>query len=307
MTSGAPTGAQPSAPIPSGPPLPTWQPPQSPGSSRRGWLIALVVGVIVLPVALCAVLGLAIGGFAAYWTTHQVTATSSSTQTFAVTGTGIPTITIHDPSGEVTIVAGDMAQVVVRATKRASDVSQELAQHALTTISVTSTQDGNAVTIQGATDSAHPLTQQHIDLLVTVPPHSTLDATLAAGTLRVTGVTGVIHATVSAGNAVLQGVTASGASTVSVSAGNLRYDGALDKGATLRATISTGNADVSLPQDSATTVEASTGVGTISVRGWPATVNRSGVGATTSIYLTLNPSNTLTIHVGTGNVALGPR
>ena len=125
-------------PIPSGPP-PTWQQPQAPERPHRGWRIALVVGAIVLPVAVCAVLVLTIGGFAAYWTTHQVTATSTNTPTFVVTG--IPTITIHDPAGEVSIVAGDTGQVVVRATKRAIDVSQQQAQHALTTISVTSTQN----------------------------------------------------------------------------------------------------------------------------------------------------------------------
>lgn len=307
MTTGTPTGTPPGfaprAPTPSGPP-PTWQPPQSPGSSHKGWLIALIVGVIVLPVVVCGILALTIGGFAAYWTTHSVSATSTSTQTFAVSD--VPTITIHDPSGAVAIVTGNTGQVVVKATKRTTGISQQQAQHALTTISVTSSQDGNAVNIRGATDSSHPLAQQNIDLLVTVPQHSNLDVTLAAGTLRITGVTGVVHAMVSAGNAVLEGVVASGRSTISVSTGNLRYDGTLDEGAALSAIVSTGNATVLLPQESATQVEASVGVGNISVSGWPATVNRNGTGATSDIYLKLNPRNTLTVRVGTGNITLRP-
>ena len=304
MTDGMSTGSPPKVPMPSGP-LPTWQPPQAPRKAHRGLVIALVVGAIVLPVALCSVLALTIGGFAAYWATHQVSATSTNTKSFAVSG--IPTITIHDPVGNVSIVTGDAGQVVVQATKRASDVSQATAQRALATMSVTSTQNGSVVDIEGTIQSASTGTQRRIDLQVTVPAYSTLDVTTSVGNLTVTGVSGVIRATVSVGHATLEDVTASGASTIRVPVGNLRYDGALDDGTTLDATVGTGNADILLSQDSATKVEASTGVGNITVSGWPATVNRSGAGATTSIYLKLAPRNTLTVHVGTGNISLSPR
>lgn len=298
MSAGMPTGSPPTAP--SGPP-PTWAPTSR--KPRTGWIIALVAGVIILPVALCAVLAIGIGGFAAFWTTHQIAATSASTQTFAVTGE--PTITIHDPAGNVEIVTGETHQVVVQATRRANDVSQTQAQNALNSISVTSTQNGNTINIEGKIDSSHSLTQQRIDLLVTVPQHSGFDATVAAGTLRITGVTGVIRSTVAAGDVTLRDVTVMGTSTVSVPVGNLHFDGALGAGAAFDVTVGTGNADIQLPRASATKVDASVGVGNITVRDWPATVNRSGTGATTSFYIVLAPQNTLTAHVGTGNLTFG--
>lgn len=304
MTTGTPSGFPPKAPVPSGP-EPNWQPPQPRGKVHAGWVIALVAAVIIVPVVLCAVLAVAIGSFAAFWSTHQVSSTSTSSETFAVSG--VPTITIHDPVGNVSIVTGATDKVVIQATKRASDVSQDQARHVLSTMAVTSAQTGNTVTIDGKIDTTHPSTQQHIDLVVTVPPHSTLDATASVGTLTISGVSGVIRGTASVGDAVLRNVTVSGRSNISVSVGNLRYEGALDDGATFDVAVGTGSANILLPPESATYVEARVTVGTITVRGWPATVNRNETGATTSVYLKAAPHNTLNAKVGTGNFTLGPR
>ena len=266
------------------------QPPRSPGSRRPGtggYIVAIIVGIVAIPVLVCALAVLSIGGFAAFWATHQVPVSATSTQTFLVSGA--PMLTINDPAGQVQIVTGTSQQVVVQATRRASDTSQTRAQQALDGTAVQMTQQGNAVTILGTITTAYPLASQRIDLMVTVPAQSSLAVTLAAGDLHVTGVDGLLQIQVTAGNAVLQDVTLQQSSTVMVTAGNVQYSGSLAANASATITVNVGNADVRLSQGTAVSVRATTDVGTITVSGWTASVQRTLTGATAQVNVSANP------------------
>jgi len=248
---------------------------------------------------------LSIGGFVAFWATHQVQVAATSTHTFQVSGT--PLLTIHDAAGQVQIVTGGSQQIVVQATRRASATSQARAQRALDGTSLQMTQQGNAVNIEGTMTTAYPLASQRIDLVVTLPAHSSLAVTLAAGNLSVTGVDGVMQTQVTAGDAVFHNVTLQQSSTVAVTTGDLRYTGTLAKNASANLTETVGNVDVRLSPGTAASIRATTAVGTLTVAGWPATVERTLTGATTDLQLNPHPTSDLTVWVHTGNITLGPR
>jgi hypothetical protein len=284
------------------------QPPRSPASRRPrtgGYVVAIILGIVAIPVLVCALAVLSIGGFAAFWATHQVPVSATSTQTFLVSGA--PVLTINDPAGQVQIVTGTSQQIVVQATRRASDTSQTRAQQALDGTAVQMTQQGNAVTILGTITTAYPLASQRIDLMVTVPAQSSLAVTLAAGDLHVTSVDGLLQIHVTAGNAVLQDVTLQQSSTVMVTTGNLQYSGSLAANASATITVNAGNADVRLSQGTAISVRATTDVGNITVSGWTASVQRTLTGATAQVNLSANPTSDLTVLVHTGNITLGLR
>jgi hypothetical protein len=216
-------------------------------------------------------------------------------------------LTINDPAGQVQIVTGTSQQIVVQATRRASDASQTRAQQALDGTAVQMTQQGNALTILGTITTAYPLASQRIDLLVTVPAQSSLAVTLAAGNLHVTGVNGLLQIRVTAGNTVLQDVTLQQSSTVMVTTGNLQYSGSLAANASATITVNAGNADVRLSQGTAVSVRATTDVGTITVSGWTLSVQRTLTGATAQLNVSANPTSELTVLVHTGNITLGLR
>ena len=297
-----------SAPAPFYPAPQTPQLPGSPSSRRHGngWYIAaIIVGIITIPVLVCGLAALSIGGFAAFWATHQVPVSATSTQTLPVSGA--PMLTVNDSAGQVQIVTGTSQQIVVQATRRASDISQARAQQAFDGTAVRITQQGNAVSIEGKITSSYPLASQSINLVVTVPAQSSLAVTLAAGNLHVTGVDGVMQIQVTAGNAVLEDVTLQKSSTVAVTTGNLQHSGSLAENASANVTVNVGNADVRFSQGTAVSLRATTDVGNISVVRWPATVQRTVTGATAQVNVSANPTSDLTVLVHTGNITLGPR
>jgi hypothetical protein len=120
-------------------------------------------------------------------------------------------------------------------------------------------------------------------------------------------VTGVLDVTNTAGTVTMQDVTAQGTSTVTVTTGTLSFAGALAKDATMTATVTTGNANIRLPQTSATHFDASTRVGSVSVSTWAVVVHQSGVGQSAVFDLNPQPINTLTVRVDIGTITLSAR
>lgn len=291
--------------VPVGVPPAYYPPTQPPRNRALPWIIGLIIGAILLPVAVCAILVATVGSLASLWTRSQVPATATYSQTFSVTEN--PAVTIHNMAGQVTIVAGGQGQVVVQATRRASDVSSDMARHALESVTVAATQSGNTVTVEGKVSSNHPLTQQRVDMVVTVPSLATTNVTISAGTLKISDLTGTVNATVSAGDVTLSNVTIVGVSVITAHAGRLAFAGALDRGSTLTVQTDVGSVSVRLPQETATYLDAATKVGDITVSGWPMTIKREGAGATTSGYTKLNTTSTLIVRVTTGAIDIAPR
>ncbi|HEX6797188.1 MAG TPA: DUF4097 family beta strand repeat-containing protein [Ktedonobacterales bacterium] len=261
-----------------------------------------MIGVAVAVVLLCAGSVAAVGALAGWWTTHQVNATRTSTLTFVVPDH--PHVVVHDTAGNVTIVAGSARQIMVDITKRATDTSSQLAQHALDAISVTTHATADGLVIDATTSADHPLTRQSVDLRIAMPATSDVQLDMTAGTAHLSGITGHLAATMTAGNLNLRDMVLDGASRVSLNAGNADLRVALQPDATLDLQVHTGNALLALPQESPTLLTARTAVGNLTINGWPATIHRAGAGASTEVYCKLAPQNHVHVTVDTGNVVV---
>ncbi len=307
-------GAQPYPPSPGYPGYPPYQPygapppvPQRGGFPWWGWLIGGCLGLVIIVGIACVALGLAAGRFVST-IAHETPVASTTTQTFTVTGT--PSLSIHDPAGNVTVRTGDTRTVIVQITKNARDTSSSAAQNDLNAISASATQTGNAINVDARFDQGNMVTRQlTVDLDITVPPTANLTLRVEAGNVAIDGVSGRITATVSAKNLDVpgfeaHGVTLADGSNIDVSFGNVQLDGALATGASVAVTVSAGNADLTLPASTAAHLDASTTAGSITITGWSIPITRSGGGATASGDMGASPSGTLTVHVADGDITL---
>jgi hypothetical protein len=290
-------------------PQPTRQhelpPPMPPRNNRAGAIIAGVTLVVLIPALLCAGIALFAGAAGFYAATHQIEQTATSTMQLAVSNH--PTIVVSDTAGQVTITNGATPQVVITATKRAHAASSSTAQQMLTGMTVAAMPTASGAQITATTGQSQPLSQQSIDLRITVPQTSDLRVTLYAGTLQISSISGVMNVTDSAGTVNLRGVTLNDSSSVHVATGTIYFDGSLEPGAAAGVTVGTGTAAIELPQTSATHLVAATQVGGLTITGWPATISQTGAGRSTAVDLNASPTNTLTVRVDVGTIRVVAR
>ncbi len=234
--------------------------------------------------------------------THQVEQTATSQFKFAVSEH--PTIVVYDTAGQVTITSGDVKQVTVAATKHARAMDSRVARQVLDGIKVTAVPTANGVRVDATTSQRNAHNQQSIDLRITVPKTSDLNVTISAGTLQVSSISGVVKVTDSAGTVDLRNVTLQGATAMNVSTGTVRFDGTLAANSSLAVTVGTGSANVTLPQSTATHLDATVQVGNISLSGWPATITQTGSGRSTAVDLNPQPTSTLTVRVDVGSITV---
>jgi len=279
-------------------------PPRKPNSTALK--VTIVAIVVLVPVLACTGAALLGGAFlASRVASNRIEQTATSQFQFAVPVH--PSITIFDTAGQVTITSGDVQQVTVVATKRARAASSQAAQNLLSTMSASAESTASGASINATAQPNEPGSQRTIDLRITVPQTSDLKVTLTAGTLSVTSVAGILDVTNTAGTVTMRDVTAQGASTVTVTTGTLSFAGALANDSTMTATVTTGNANIRLPQTSATHFDASTRVGSVSVSSWTVVVHQSGVGQSAVFDLNPQPINTLTVRVDIGTITLSAR
>lgn len=233
---------------------------------------------------------------------QKVTATES--QSFTVTET--PSIIIRNPIGSVSVVAGEVDQVTIQATKEVRGyTSYEEAQPALEEITVNTEQNGNTVTVQVHLGEPFPsFSQRSVRLLVTVPEQADLDVDVKVGKLHTYGLTGKVQARVATGHAELRRVTLAEASSLQVHTGQVDLDGALRAGASLSVRIHVGSADLKLPAATYAHLDASTHIGHIDVFGWPVAVRRSFLGASASGDMGAEPVGALNVQTDVGSVSL---
>lgn len=271
-------GTQPYPPSPGYPGYPGYPPyqpygapppvPQRGGFPWWGWLIGGCLGLVIIVGIACVVLGVVFGRLVSTFA-NETPVASTTTQTFTVTGA--PSLTVHDPAGNVTVRTGDTRTVIVQITKNARDTSAGAAQNDLNSITVSPTQTGNAINVDANfTQATSPFRQLSVDLVITVPA-------LADGSL------------------------------IDLSAGNVTLDAPLAAGGSLTVTVNAGNVDLTLPASTAAHLDASVSFGNITIVGWSIPVTRSGAGgagATASGDMGASPSGTLTVHVTAGNITL---
>lgn len=265
-------------------------------------MIGVVITVAVVGLLLCAGAVATIGAIAGWWASSQANLTRTSTSTFTVPAQ--PQLVVSNTAGNVTIVTGSGQQIVVDATRHASDVSNQQAQHVLDEITVNAFATANGVQVEATNSAGHPLSRQSVDLRITVPATTNVQLDLTAGNFNMTGVTGQLAATLTAGNFNVRDAVLSGSSRVTLNAGNADLRVALQPNAVLDLQVHAGNATIALPQDTSTLLNAQSDVGNVTVNGWPATISRSGAGAHTEAYLKLNPANRVNVTVNVGNIVV---
>ena len=261
----------------------------------------LIVGVAIL--LLC-------GGGAAVLTgiaLNSTPATATFDKTLSVSG--IPTLVIHGAASNVHVTPGADGQITIHATKQARALTHAQAQSALDALNITATQSGNQVTIQeDDTDNGRWLfngfQRTQVDLTVTAPATINLTLIEDAGALDATGFTGKLTTRIDAGSATLSNMTMAKGSSLSVDAGSLSIDGALQSDATLYLEVNAGSAHVTLPQNTSAHLDATASAGSVNVNGWNIAENHDAADTTATGDLNPNPTGAITIRVSAGSASL---
>jgi hypothetical protein len=309
MPTPAPAAPYPASPYPYTPApyrYPPVQRPRERGSAHvAAWVIGGILGFVVLTSLVVALLAALVGGFV-FSTVGQRELSATTTKTFAVSG--MPSLVISDTAGTVTIRQGTASQVTVQVTKHAWGSSDAVAQSGLNHTIVAVTHNGNTITVQTQFNASYfdgGPARRTVDLLITVPAQANADVHLAAGNIEMRQFTGAIRLDAGAGNVTSDNVTFVGASRLNTGAGNITVDGVIASGAAVGVRVGAGNATLTLPSDTPAHLNASTGVGNLTIIGWQIPVSGIGFsGHRASGDLDVNPTGTLTIQVGTGNLTL---
>ncbi len=306
-----------------------------------GWVpvIGGCLVVIAAAMVLCAVASGIVVGLAR----NMGTATGAQTRDFTVTGP--VAITLRTSITNVRVVPGKTGQVTVVLDKEVRAIDRNRAQRTLDAITLDATQAGNNLTINVNEPSSFGLDSlsRSVDLTITTPAATSLDATLDAGNLDVRGlsgtlatnltagnlnladmvvtgqailqmragnlrasnITGAVRATVNYGNVTLDQTTLTQDSTIRSDAGNVTIDGSLRSGASLDVTDNAGNVRVTLPQQTDAHLNATTNAGNITIAGWPgiSQTNR-GPNASVTGELSANPTGTVKLHTDAGNITV---
>ncbi|WIG61193.1 MAG: hypothetical protein OJF49_003941 [Ktedonobacterales bacterium] len=285
-------------PYPYAPPRPQ---PRERGAS--GW-VKVLGGCLVL-VALLLACGAAVTGITWGMAIASEPATSTSSQTFSVTGT--PTLIVDAAAANVQVETGSSSQITVKVEKEVRAITHGAARQALDNITTSATQDGNTVHVktdsQGLSGPRFFLMRK-LDVTITVPATTNLTANLSAGNMHVDDITGILNADLSAGNLEMRNVTLTGNSVLTLQAGNVDFQGAMQPATNLNVTISAGNATLSLPQNTDAHLDGTASAGNINVNGWQANISHQAAETTVSADLSPNPTGHIHISMTAGNVTV---
>ena len=286
------------------PPMPQTRPRRR----RRGarwllWPLGVALGLALVALLACALVGGLVIGIA-FKLANEVSATATTTQTYAVSG--VPTLDIHNVAGRVQVQQGVPGVVTIEITKVARDTSQSAAQADLDKIAVNISQSGDQLTL--TTDFADDgvfASSSAVNLLISAPPATNITADVTAGDIQVNDISGVMELTTGAGSASLSGVTLGDGSRITVATGSATVSGAIAPGASLDIAVSTGDVTLRLPADTQAQLDARTNIGSITVVGWPIqTARLNRVGATASGPLGDSPNANIHIRVDTGDITI---
>jgi phage baseplate assembly protein gpV len=237
--------------------------------NRSVWIVVIVVLVVV---CICAAVALLVAaGWLSGWSFDWDRVTSYERerieQTFEVSDT--PTLEIDSFAGNVTIRAGEGRVIQVVATKRTSRRSD------MERIEIEMTESGAGLVIK--TRKPAPLSNASVDLEITTPAGTRLDAHTGAGSVHVQGLTGDVQVDTGAGSVDMRDVKGdidahSGAGSIDVldgtgvvrldtGAGSIEYQGTPE--GDCRFESGAGSITLRLPSDLNVEVDLGTGVGDI--------------------------------------------
>jgi hypothetical protein len=285
------------------------QPPAKSTRARRRsprwfvWLIGCALSVLLLALLACALVGGLVMGIALKLA-NEVTATATSTQSFALNG--VPSLDIHNASGHLSVRQGAPGSVRVEITKSARDSSNDAAQHDLGRIQVTMTQSGDTISVtSNFEDSGFLATSSAVNLQITVPATTNISADIKAGDVQIDGVGGLMALSTSAGNVALRNTTLADGSHIHVSTGSVAMQGTVPDSASVDISVSTGDVSLTLPAETNTRLDARTNIGEIHVTGWPVQPKRANnVGEMTDDTLGGQPTGAIHIRVNAGDITI---
>lgn len=293
-----------------------------------GLTLALVAAAMVVSVLGAGVIGENFG---------HLDKSAAVDQTLDVSG--MPTVSLDNRNGTVTVTRGDENKVVVHAIKRAA--TDDL----LGKLSVDIRQDGNRVTIQTIGDTFNGFAffghnRMAVDYQIQVPARADLaplkcsngrievagiaghfdlttsngvitardvDGPITAqtsnGRVSVIGGRGALQLSSSNGTVEVQNVQASGID-LHTSNGRISFTGSLAPGSKNRVETSNGTATVRLPPESALSIDLRAGNGSVRVD-FPVTTAPNGENKRNAVQGVINrPDADLTMRTGNGSITL---
>ena len=297
---------------PTGPTMTTPAPLETPVTARRRhgprwfiWLIGCMLAVLVLALLMCALVGGLLVGIAIKLS-NEVTASATSTQTFAVNG--VPSLDIHDQSGQVQVRPGASGSVTVQITKVARESSESAARAGLEKIVVNTSQTGNHIAI--TTDFGNDgffANSDSVNLLITVPARANVGVDVTAGAVEIDGLNGLMDISGGAVTVALQDVVLTDGSRIHIATGSALVHGSQFPGAALDITVSTGNVMLQLPVDTQTRLDAQTNAGSIRITGWPLQperMNRAGMEANGPLGAQVEGGGAIHVRVDAGDITI---
>lgn len=209
-----------------------------PRRQRRGWLWALLAVLVIL--------ALLIGAFGS----NSLVSKSQSLpqQTFSVSGT--PSLVINDAAGAVKIHQGSGNSIIINATAHGGTFSN------LSSDTVDAKQNGSIITVLVGQEGSI-FNHGTVDLDITLPANSNIQATVHAGNLDVNGVSGQMDLKVDAGELDFENGTISGQSTFADAAGAINFDGSIAPNGNYSFKDTVGAINLTLPSTVSFTIDAS--------------------------------------------------
>jgi len=258
-------------------------------------------------------------------------------QTFAVTG--VPTVSVENHNGNVTITRGGGNSVIIHATKRAT--TNEL----LNKLQVNLRQDGDRITVRTSGDTFSGFvffgSRTAVDYEIQVPSRTDLaPLTNSNGRIEVNGIAGrldlhssnglitardvdgTVTAQTSNGRVIIsggRGMLACGTGNGTVEIQNVQADGldlhsangrisflgSLTAGSKNRMETSNGTVTVTLPPDAGVAVDLRAGNGSVHVTGFTVTTAPNGARTRDAVRGVINrPAADLTVRTGNGSITL---
>ena len=243
-----------------------------PARQQQQWLWILMIVLLLLVL---------VGSFANLRKTGALKTTLLPLHTFQVTAR--PQLVIQDFAGTLTLQAGNNPLVSVSATEYTSSLGQP------DDVQYTATQQGNIIEVKSNKPDASLAADENVDMDITLPALSNIQATLAAGSITLLGISGVIAIQAITGSISFNNGTIAAYSSFQSEAGSIAFNGSLAPAGNYVFTTHTGSIDIALPASSTFMLDASTNTGTIRNE-----FSSNQVGS--------NPTNQLQVHTDAGSI-----
>jgi DUF4097 and DUF4098 domain-containing protein YvlB len=197
----------------------------------------------------------------------------------------VPQLVVKNFAGILIIHTGDSNIVRISAAEQISGSSSP------DDIQYTVTQNRNTVEVEAQKNGTFSTGNLSVDLDITLPSQSIIQATLGAGNISIDGISGLISVQTGSGNVDFKNGTVQKNTSFQANAGSITFSGKLAPNGNYEFKGNTGSIDITLPANSAFILDASTQVGNVS-------------NAFRSILVGHNPTSQLHVHVDVGSISI---